>query len=377
MASSKSARLLGTRASAPTGNYSTDNHGCRRHGPRISARQGDLVDSGNQCPSSIRRFQAEGCQPANCGNGAQHERARSELLARRTSKLLTLWINNGSTTQVECTLNNDTEAYDLAYQASYALPKILIWAVPVLGFIGTVLGIGKAIGSFEEFISQVEDIDVLRDGLIKVTEGLGTAFDTTFLALTVSLMVMIPLTLIERLEQRLLTKIDLDLKDQILEALPEAGGVDEATLQKTISTALTTHLPNPDVLVEPARMYAEKAAQHLVENLQPLHKIADEAIAGIESARINTKESAEAIHDALSRGAKRIGDSVDALQPLLDQLNKVSSLSEDLGSELAQLQSGTRLRKSLSELDSTLNLLKGTLREVSRPRKIMLVEENQ
>jgi len=330
-------------------------------------------------------------------------------------------------------LNNDTEAYDLAYQASYALPKILIWAVPVLGFIGTVLGIGKAIGSFEEFISQVEDIDVLRDGLIKVTEGLGTAFDTTFLALTVSLMVMIPLTLIERLEQRLLTKIDLDLKDQILEALPEAGGVDEATLQKTISTALTTHLPNPDVLVEPARMYAEKAAQHLVENLQPLHKmadeaivgielcknnikqqaeeihdalnpevlveparvyaekaaqhlvenlqplhkIADEAIAGIESARINTKESAEAIHDALSRGAKRIGDSVDALQPLLDQLNKVSSLSEDLGSELAQLQSGTRLRKSLSELDSTLNLLKGTLREVSRPRKIMLVEENQ
>lgn len=74
---------------------------------------------------------------------------------------------------------------------------------------------------------------------------------------------MIPLTLIERLEQGLLTKIDLDLRDQILEALPEAGGVDEATLQKIISTALTTHLPNQDVLVEPARVYAEKAAQHL------------------------------------------------------------------------------------------------------------------
>ena len=70
------------------------------------------------------------------------------LLARRTNKLLTLWIDSGSTTQVERTLDHDTEAYDLAYQASYALPKILIWAIPVLGFIGTVLGIGEAIGSF-------------------------------------------------------------------------------------------------------------------------------------------------------------------------------------------------------------------------------------
>lgn len=239
------------------------------------------------------------------------------------------------------------------------------------------LGIGEAIGSFESFISQVEDINILRDGLIKVTEGLGTAFDTTFLALTVSLAVMIPLTLIERLEQRLLTKIDLDLRDQILEVLPEADGVDEATLQKAISTALTTHLPQPDMLVEPARVYAEKAAQHLVENLQPLRKMADEAIAGIESARVNTKQQAEEIRDALDRGAKRLGDSVDALQPLLDQLNKVSSLSEGLGSELAQLQTGARLRESLSELDGTLNLLKGTLREVSKPRKIILVEENQ
>lgn len=103
----------------------------------------------------------------------------------------------------------------------------------------------------------------------------------------------------------------------------------------------------------------------------------DEAIAGIELYKDNIKRQAEGIRDSLEGGAKRIGDSVDALQPLLDQLNKVSSLSEDLGSELAQLQTGARLRESLSEMDSTLSLLKDTLREVSRPRKIMLVEESQ
>ncbi len=408
------------------------------------------------------------------------------LLARRTNKLLTLWIDSGSTTQVERTLDHDTEAYDLAYQASYALPKILIWAIPVLGFIGTVLGIGEAIGSFESFITaSVEDFNVLRDGLSQVTEGLGTAFDTTFLALTISLVVMLPLTLLERLEQRLLTKIDLDLRNKILEALPETDGIDEATLERAISAAFTTHLPNPevlvepakvyaeratqtlvehlqplhqmadeaiagiesarinieqqaegirdalnpdvllvepakayaekaaqnlvehlkplhkmadeaiagiesarinieqqaegirdalnpDVLVEPAKAYAEKAAQNLVEHLQPLHQMADEAIAGIESARINVQQQGEEICDALDRSAKGLGDSVDALQPLLEQLNKFSSLS----SELAQLQASAHLHESLSELNSTLNLLRNALIEVGRPRKIVLVEEN-
>ncbi len=183
---------------------------------------------------------------------------------------------------------------------------------------------------------------------------------------------MLPLTLLERLEQRLLTKIDLDLRNKILEALPETDGIDEATLERAISAAFTTHLPNSEVLVEPAKVYAEKAAQNLVEHLQPLHKMADEAITGIESARINVQQQGEEICDALDRSAKGLGDSVDALQSLLEQLNKLSSLS----SELAPLQASARLHESLTELNSTLNLLRNALIEVGRPRKIVLVEEN-
>ena len=129
---------------------------------------------------------------------------------------------------------------------------------------------------------------------------------------------------------------------------------------------------NPDVLVEPAKAYAEKAARNLVEHLQPLHKMADEAIAGVESARINVQQQGEDICDALDRSAKGLGDSVDALQPLLEQLNKLSSLS----SELAQLQASAHLHESLTELNSTLSLLRNALTEVGRPRKIVLVEEN-
>ena len=34
--------------------------------------------------------------------------------------------------------------------ASYALVRVFVWAVPTLGFIGTVLGLGAAVGGFSE-----------------------------------------------------------------------------------------------------------------------------------------------------------------------------------------------------------------------------------
>ena len=51
------------------------------------------------------------------------------------------------------------------------------------GFIGTVIGMSQAVGSFDAVLSNADNVDGLKDGLVQVTGGLGTAFDTTFLAL--------------------------------------------------------------------------------------------------------------------------------------------------------------------------------------------------
>ncbi len=93
-------------------------------------------------------------------------------------------------------------------ESSYTMIRTFIWAIPILGFIGTVLGIGLAIGGFAASLHSAEDMATVKSTLGHVVRGLAFAFDTTFLGLLVSLIVMFPMSVIHRAEQSLLNMID-------------------------------------------------------------------------------------------------------------------------------------------------------------------------
>ena len=65
---------------------------------------------------------------------------------------------------------------------AYGLVRTVTWAVPILGFLGTVVGITLAIANI--------DPAGLGESLGEVTGGLAVAFDTTALALTLSLVLV-------------------------------------------------------------------------------------------------------------------------------------------------------------------------------------------
>jgi hypothetical protein len=302
------------------------------------------------------------------------------VLGRRWRTLLGTWTLTKSTAKVTSRLDTDTEAFDLAQQNSYALPRILVWAIPILGFIGTVVGIGAAVSQFDTFLSNAEDIDVLRDGLAKVTGGLGVAFDTTFLALAISLLVMLPLAAVERLEQRLLTRIDLLLRDSLLTVLPDAAassgaGVNESQLIHAVNNVFDQRLPNAAALVEPAKVYAEKAAATITEHLDPIRNLATDSADAIYAAKQSVVDQADSIKSSLLAGAERIDLSVQSLHPLLEQLSKTAELSSQLDHELKQLQSGARLAETLTELKGMLMAVDKTLVAASRPRRVILTEQ--
>ena len=302
------------------------------------------------------------------------------VLARRWRSLLELWSNTKSTGKVTDLLETETEAFDLAQQNSYALPRILVWAIPVLGFLGTVIGIGSAVGQFDTFLSNADDIDVLRDGFANVTGGLGTAFDTTFLALAISLIVMLPLAAVERIEQRLLTRIDLVLRKSLLPVLPDGrggqdSGVDQQQIQSIVDDAFQRHLPSPSVLVEPAKVYAENAAQAITTHLDPIKSLATDSSAAIEAARQCISDQAQIVKSSLLEGANRIDSSIQSLVPLLEELNKVQILSSQLDHELKQLESGAKLTKSLEELKKLLAGVDLTLQAAAKPRQVVLMEQ--
>lgn len=78
-----------------------------------------------------------------------------------------------------------------------------VWLLPVLGFIGTVIGISRAIGGLERVVREAgagqEFVDNLQDSMGQVLEGLSTAFDTTFLGLFFAVWIMFSTMAIRRM----------------------------------------------------------------------------------------------------------------------------------------------------------------------------------
>lgn len=77
---------------------------------------------------------------------------------------------------------------------SYTILKGFIWAIPVLGFIGTVLGLAQAVGGFGQVVAGGADIEQLKASLGGVTGGLAVAFETTLIALVAALIVQLLMT---------------------------------------------------------------------------------------------------------------------------------------------------------------------------------------
>lgn len=105
------------------------------------------------------------------------------VLFNRLINALSNLKNLGRVTDVDEILRGQAEQDESAVETSYGLVRGLIWAIPTLGFIGTVLGLSGAIGGFGAVLGAAEDLDALTESLRGVTSGLSTAFDTTLEAL--------------------------------------------------------------------------------------------------------------------------------------------------------------------------------------------------
>ena len=97
-------------------------------------------------------------------------------------------------------------------RGSFSLSRFMVWAVPIMGFIGTVWGISNGISHFSDAMTSsnsVTDVSaMLKENLPMVTSSLATAFDTTLLALLLSIPLMMLMLSLEKSEEAYL--IDLD-----------------------------------------------------------------------------------------------------------------------------------------------------------------------
>ena len=130
---------------------------------------------------------------------------RQFVLFNRISVALSNLRNIGQVSDVDEILRSQAESDEAISESSYVLLNGFLWAIPILGFIGTVLGLSIAIGEFGSVMSASGgNADQLLPALKNVTGGLGVAFDTTLEALVAALTIQMLVTFLRKSEQEFL-----------------------------------------------------------------------------------------------------------------------------------------------------------------------------
>jgi len=128
----------------------------------------------------------------------------SELLQRQSGRVSTRHLSDDLR---EVSSREGDTAYD-----SLQLIRIIVWAIPMLGFLGTVIGITQTLGGLD-FSDGTAAVDRLKSGLY-------VAFDTTALGLVLSVLAIFLQFPVERSEQRLLGEIDRRVGSMLAAGLP-------------------------------------------------------------------------------------------------------------------------------------------------------------
>lgn len=123
------------------------------------------------------------------------------LLFHRIQTCLSNLRNMGRVSDVDEILRSQASSEESAMETTYSLIQGFLWAIPVLGFIGTVEGLSIAIGGFGSVLASSTELTSIKESLKDVTGGLSVAFETTMQGLVGALIIQLVLTAVKKSEE--------------------------------------------------------------------------------------------------------------------------------------------------------------------------------
>lgn len=249
-------------------------------------------------------------------------RLRDSMMVNRIRKALELFEVKQNTGDVSHMLGSQSDIDGMRIGGSYTLPKAFLWAIPLLGFIGTVIGLSHAIGGMN--FSDMDDLKEVKSTLQNVTGGLGTAFDATLLGLVLATMLNFPMNALMKAEDDNLNHIDAFCNEILLPRLNDGGGIaggDTNGLMDTLVKAVANS--QKEFLTDLNSLSAK-----VMEQAQNLDKRA-----AAHQERVD-REFATAINLSREQFTKSISESVEKTS---EYMRAMASGIQSLNNVLAQL----------------------------------------
>ncbi len=92
-------------------------------------------------------------------------------------------------------------------ESELSMIRYISWAIPSIGFIGTVRGIGEALAQADKAV---------QGDIAGVTQSLGVAFNSTFIALLLSIFLMFLVYQLQLLQERLVFDSQIYVEDKLI-----------------------------------------------------------------------------------------------------------------------------------------------------------------
>jgi len=279
---------------------------------------------------------------------------------------------------------SDLDASRMA--SGYALVWFVVWAVPIMGFLGTIIGITDAVANLNP--------KALEQSLSGVTSGLGVAFDTTALSLSLSIVLMFVKYFVERYENGLLSAVDERTNAELVgrfedvstSATPELHGVRRmseavlASVEKLVSRQAELW---QESLQAGQRQWSEHTAatsrileQSLAGALEQNVRQHAAALAEAEQVAMqHNRQHWERVQQALLQTAQAAGQQQqeltrqgELLLQVVGATEQVARLEAELNRNLSALAGASHFEETVISLSAAIGLLSARLGTGDAPR---------
>ena len=252
---------------------------------------------------------------------------RDSLIVNRIRKALELFESRPDNSEIATFLSTQSDIDANRSSGSYSLLKVFLWAIPILGFIGTVLGLSIAVSSLA--MGDTGNPDALKSSINNLTGGLGVAFDTTLLGLVLSMIMSFPLAAVRKKEDETLTLIDAFCTEKLLPRLNDS--------KHTTSNGL---LEQADSIPE------------LVSSLARAHET---FLVNLNEATRQLRDSGDTLNSRLAAHQQTVEAS------FTEAIKKLSDSSSDVF-----LRSGMELNRTFEKIANGIDLINHALRDLGQ-----------
>lgn len=295
-------------------------------------------------------------------------------MGRRLLRALDFAAENHSAEQYREQILYLADQDDETTHTAYTLPRFIVGITPILGFLGTVVHFGTALSgiSFSE----------LSDRLPAIVGSMGTAFNTTTVALAAAMTMMFLLFLCERIDRGITHAVDRTVERELMHrfdmrnphVLPFLGAVQTAHEEslRAISVNLNAQVEVWTASLDRLFDRFEERRQHESLNWQQIVEALAERHAGYDADReerlrqiLTILESRQERHLERLQGTldqalsmrEDFGECVNVFRSIADGEGKLAEVQNVLANNLRAIRETQQFDEALHGLTAAIHLL--------------------